>query len=91
MTWIQQETSKGLCPMCRQSKTSPLLLLYATDANPAYRVRVEGKRRGVTASGLKGKAFKVHGLDTLLICSYCFMYHNRQPVVLLQAFLWTST
>lgn len=23
LTWIQQESSKGLCPMCRQSKSLP--------------------------------------------------------------------
>ncbi|EAW10983.1 anaphase promoting complex subunit 11 [Aspergillus clavatus NRRL 1] len=33
MTWIQQESSKGLCPMCRQSK-SHLPPISRSDANP---------------------------------------------------------
>lgn len=44
LTWIQQDASKGLCPMCRQSEFSDLLDEAFNSHGPS-RVRMEAKRR----------------------------------------------
>lgn len=45
MTWIQQESSKGLCPMCRQSRfPDPVDLMLMMLILTTRRIRVEGKR-----------------------------------------------
>ena len=55
MTWIQQESSKGLCPMCRQSRSpGPVDLTLMVLMLTTRRIRVEGKRGIMTKRLLDG-------------------------------------
>ena len=67
LTWIQQDSSKGLCPMCRQSK---VCLFYTTICTDWIHQNSNGSKAG-------NDHFPIWGVTFLLLGFLASEHHQR--------------